>query len=396
MAKKKIAFVLGIRPDIIRAVLILEHLKKNKDIETVFIWSGQHYSDNLKDIFFRELDAPRTDIELNCGGEDDADITACTISKLSKVMQKIKPEICVFLGDTNTVLSCVAPLQLNIPIAHIEACMRCYDWRMPEERNRTMVDHASDILYAYLPEYKEAGVREGLNPKNIIVVGNPIVDILNKYYFDKKEKFDKKATPEFFKERKIDKGEYYVMTCHRRENVTDKESIKAIFNLVNQSPYPVFLAASYRTQKLIKQFKIKLSKQIIMVDPIGYDELLTLVVNSRGVLCDSGTLVEECSVLNVPCCNLKISSERPEIYEVGGCVKFDPTRPEKYPAKKIFAKMESLVGKKWKHKFGDGKTSERIAKDLIKRVLGEDVRRHKPKDYHFQINRSYQEDRVKI
>lgn len=163
--KKKLAFVLGIRPDIIRASLILEKLEDNDQIETTFIWSGQHYSDNLKGIFFRELNVKTPDIDLGAGGETDAEVVSSVIAKLYSALEDLKPDVVVFLGDTNTVIGSISAAMLNIPIVHIEGCMRSYDWRMPEEKYRTTIDHLSDLIYAYFDEYKEQGVREGLNPK---------------------------------------------------------------------------------------------------------------------------------------------------------------------------------------------------------------------------------------
>src|SRR3989338_6694633 len=161
--------------------------------------------------------------------------------------------------------------------------MRCYNWNMPEERFRTTIDHASDLMYVYLDEYKKQGIREGLNPNNIVVVGNPIVDILQKYYFEKINKYYKIANEGFFKSRNIEKDNYYIATCHRRENINEEKNLKAILKLLSDSPFSIYFPAGYRTQKILKERRIKIPKHIIMVDPIGYKELLALMVNSRGV-----------------------------------------------------------------------------------------------------------------
>src|SRR5437867_1283353 len=219
MAKQTLAFILGIRPDVIRAALVINQLRRYDDMEMVFIWSGQHYSDNLKSIFFRELDIAPAEIDLGCGGETDADVVASVISRLYPVLRDMKPAAAVFLGDTNTTTGAIAAAQLNIPIVHIEGCMRSYDWRMPEEKYRTTIDHLADVVYTYFDEYKEQGRREGLNPGNIVVVTNPIVDILNHYYFSRLSRYEAMMTDAFFADRGVRRGEYYLMTCHRRENV---------------------------------------------------------------------------------------------------------------------------------------------------------------------------------
>lgn len=391
MSTNRLAFILGIRPDVIRAALILNRLRSYEDIETVFIWSGQHYSDNLKGIFFRELNIAPAELDLQCGGETDADVVASVISRLYPVLSNLQPVATVFLGDTNTTTGALAAAQLNIPIVHIEGCMRSYDWRMPEEKYRTIIDHLADVIYVYDDEYKEQGIREGLNPNNIVPVGNPIVDILDHYYFSQKNKYATLATPEFFSGRGINKGKFYLMTCHRRENV-NASSLHAIFNLIAQSPHRVYFPASYRTQKEISAIGLSLPSNLIMVDPIGYEELLCLVVNSRGVITDSGTLVEEACVLQVPSLQMRKSTERPQVYDVGSSVKFDPSEPDKYPAAKVFRKLEGLCGKRWSHSLGDGKSSDRIASDLYRRIVDNDFARHKPEHYHVATDRSFRDD----
>jgi UDP-N-acetylglucosamine 2-epimerase (non-hydrolysing) len=388
----RLAFILGIRPDVIRAALIINQLRRYPDTEFVFIWSGQHYSDNLKSVFFRELEIAPAEIDLGCGGATDAEVVASVIARLYPVLRDLDPAAAVFLGDTNTTTGAIAAAQLNIPIVHIEGCMRSYDWRMPEEKYRTTIDHLADVIYTYFDEYKAQGVREGLNPSNIVVVGNPIVDILNHYYFERQAKFAAMASPAFFEARQIRPAEYYVMTCHRRENVHVAGSLRAILDLVAASPWPVYFPASYRTQKVILERGLTLPDTLRMVDPIGYDEMLCLMVNSRGVITDSGTVVEETCVLHVPSLQMRKSTERPQVYDVGSSVKFDPAEPASYPATEVFRRLESLRGRRWPHTLGDGQSSRRIADDLHRRLVQRDFARHRPEHYHVPIERSFRGD----
>lgn len=394
--KKKIVFVLGIRPDIIRAALIMKFLKRAVDIDVIFVWSGQHYSDNLKGVFFREFDMPEPDYDLGCSGDTDAEIASQLIAKLYNILVEVKPACVAFLGDTNTTIGCIAAAQLDIPIIHVEGCWHSYDWRMPEEKFRTMIDHLSDVIYTYEEEYKLRGVAEGLNPRNIVVVRNPIVDILNNFYFGSEDKYHLDTNASFFLERHIKKNEYYLMTCHRRENVHVRHSFESIMNLVEQSKYPVYFPASYRTQRVMKEYGISAVKNLSVVDPVGYEEMLTLMVNARGVITDSGTVPEECSVLNIPCVQMRKATERPQVYDVGGCVKFDPDKIENYPPNLIYRKLESLVGKKWAHTLGDGRSSERIADDMIHRVRNNNLRGHMYEHNHLPIQRSLREDEIAI
>ena len=393
MTKKKRALVLGLRPDIIRASLILNLLRKNEEFEAVFIWTGQHYSDNLKDVFFHELNVQPPDIELKAGGETDAEIISSVISRLYPVLEDIKPEAVVFLGDTNTVMGCLAAAQLNIPIVHIEGCMRSYDWRMPEEKYRTTIDHLADVIYTYFDEYRQQGIAEGISPQRIVVTGNLIVDVLQTYYFDKRSIYDQIATCEFFKHRGLEKHEYYLMTCHRRENVQNRGALNNIVDLIGKTDRKVYFPASYRTQKVLQEYGLSLPKNVIMVDPIGYTEMLVLMVNSRGVITDSGTVVEETCVLQVPSLQMRKATERPQVYDVGSSVKFDPDEAGRYDFKEIYRKLEGLYGQTWENPLGDGKASERIAADLLARLNQEDgFRGHRRKDYHLNTERSYRED----
>ena len=241
------------------------------------------------------------------------------------MLDELQPAAAVFLGDTNTTTGALAAAQLNIPVVHIEGCMRSYDWRMPEEKYRTTIDHLADVIYTYFDEYKEQGVREGLNPANIVVVGNPIVDILNHYYYSRKDKFDAMATPEFF-----------AVARPRARQVLPDDLPPA-----RERPHPGSLRRDPRPRRAGAVSRLlsgelpdaegdegdsgsTVPKTTCVVDPIGYDEMLCLMVNSRGVITDSGTVVEETCVLQVPSLQMRKSTERPQVYDVGSSVKFDP------------------------------------------------------------------------
>jgi UDP-N-acetylglucosamine 2-epimerase len=390
--QKTIALILGIRPDVIRASLVINGLRALDDIDLRFIWSGQHYSDNMKDVFFRELNVDPPDLELGATGSTDAEVSSDVIRRLSPVLEELQPMAAVFLGDTNTVVGSIAAAQLNVPVVHIEGCMRAYDWRMPEEKYRTTIDHLSDVIYTYFPEYVEQAVAEGLNPRNIVLVQNLIVDVLQEYYFKRKDRYDAMATDEFFSSRGIERGNYYLMTCHRRENVHIRSSLEAILNLIGAADAPVYFTASYRTQKQLEEYGLELPPNVIMVDPIGYEEILVLMVNAKGVITDSGTVVEETAVLGVPSVQMRKATERPQVYDCRSSVKFDPAEPEKYPVEEVYAKLDGIRGTSWEHKLGDGRASERIVNDLARRAREDDFRGHLPWQYHLDISRSYRED----
>jgi UDP-N-acetylglucosamine 2-epimerase (non-hydrolysing) len=380
MKPKPILMVLGIRPDVIRASIMLRELRNHLGSNFKLVWSGQHYSDNLKDVFFRELEILPPEIELNISGDTDADLVSSMISELSKVLVVESPQAVIFLGDTNTVTGAIAAAQLNIPIIHIEGCMRSYDWRMPEEKYRTIADHLSDYIYAYLPEYKKQGTAEGIPAENIIVTGNPIVDVIQEYFLSGKLRMDKSDLQKLLIEKyKVIDSKFLVMTCHRRENVENKIALQRIFDLVSSAEVPVLFPAGYRTQKMIKQFNLKLPSNLILVDPIGYLELLELLNASIGVLTDSGTIVEEASVLGVPSIQMRTATERPQVYTCGASIKFDPF--EEKSTTDFIERLLVLSGKDWKQPFGDGKASYRIVDDLIERFNSQRFHGHNPRKY---------------
>jgi UDP-N-acetylglucosamine 2-epimerase len=389
---RHVMLILGIRPDLIRASLVLRMLKARDDVRFTFVWSGQHYSDNLKDVFIRDLELPAPDIELGATGDSDAAVAASVIERLSVVLADTRPDVAVFLGDTNTVMGCIAAAQLNIPVVHIEGCMRSYDWRMPEEKYRTIIDHTADVIYTYFPEYKEQGVREGLNPRNIVVIQNLVVDVLQRYYFDQRAEYEALVSDDYLQAHGVERDAFYLMTCHRRESVEDPAPLSAILDLIAEAPYPIYFTASYRTQQRLKDFNLALPSNVTMVDPIGYRELLALLGSSRGALTDSGTIVEETAVIGVPSLQIRKATERPQVYDCGSSVKFDPARPGDYPADQVFGKLERLHGQTWEHGLGDGHASERLVKDLLERVQNDTLRGHLPENSHIDVSRSYRED----
>ena len=306
---KDLAIILGIRPDVIRASKILKLLKSQSDIEFDFIWSGQHYSENMKDTFFKQLNVPKPDFEFEINKGSDADIVSSTIENLFNHFNDHKYKAAVFLGDTNTVMGSIAAAQHNIPIVHIEGCMRSYDWRMPEEKYRTVIDHLSDRIYAYLENYKSQGLNEGISENIIKVTGNPIVDIINDNlkYFDSGQDYLSEDILNFSNEK------FVLATCHRRENILDKKSFENIINLFNEiEDVNVIFPMGYKTQEILRKSNVNLSNNVKIIDPIGYLEFMYLLKNSEYVATDSGTVVEEACIIGIPSIQMRFSTERPE------------------------------------------------------------------------------------
>ena len=380
----RIALVLGIRPDVIRASKIIELLDSFTEIDLDFIWSGQHYSKNMKDVFFQQLNVRKPDYEFNIKGNTDAEVVSSTINSLNKHFEKNIYRAVIFLGDTNTVMGAIAAAQHNIPVIHIEGCMRSYDWRMPEEKYRTVVDHLSDRIYAYLDAYKSQGLNEGIGSSRILVTGNPIVDIINEYegLFERGSELLDKEIKEVAKNE-----EYMLVTCHRRENILNESSLGSIVDLLNSVEGKLIFPMGYKTQEQIKAKKLKLNNNISVLDPLGYLEFMYLLNNSKYVISDSGTVIEEACILGVPSIQIRRSTERPEVYEVKSSVKFDPSN--KTSPEETLSQLDKIIDTKWAHPFGEGEASKVIADDIRQMCKENTLNRHNKDDYPFDVSRSY-------
>lgn len=389
----KVSLVLGIRPDVIRASLIIKKLRQALGPDGFeFIWSGQHYSDNMKDVFFRQLGVEAPDVELATDTTSDQSTIGTLIHNLGQHWQESRPDAAVFLGDTNTVCGSLAAASQNIPIVHIEGCMRSYDWRMPEEKYRTTIDHLSDVIYAYVEEYKLQGIAEGIRPENIIVTGNPIVDVISEYFLSGRIRLGADELSKLRNKFALRDGEnFWVMTSHRRENVDSPAALSRILHLAKEVKAKVIFLAGYRTQRNIKQFGSAVPNNVLVADPIGYAELLELIYSAEGVLTDSGTIVEETAVLGVPSVQMRTSTERPQVYDCGGSVKFDPHDDHVDPTslEKIIESVRLRAAANWEHGLGDGRASDRIAHDIIQRHKSQTWGGHNPDLGSIHVSRNY-------
>ena len=384
---KDLAIILGIRPDVIRASKILNLLAESSEITYDFIWSGQHYSDNMKDVFFSQLNVPKPDFEFEIDTTNDSTIVSSIIKKTYEHLAKNKYKAVIFLGDTNTVMGCIGVIQHNIPVVHIEGCMRSYDWRMPEEKYRTTIDHLSDRIYAYLDSYKKQGLNEGISENVINVTGNPIVDIIN----DNQKLFDTGGEHLDDKILNFIKNDNFTLaTSHRRENILDQKSLTNIVNLLNQSESKIVFPMGYKTQEMLKEFNLDLKSNVLVTDPIGYLEFMYLMKNSDYVISDSGTVVEEACIIGKPSIQMRLSTERPEVYDVGSSIKFDPSEEIK-DFEIYISKVNKLTSNEWKQPFGDGNSSEKIVNDLIELSSTDTFNKHNRNDYAYDVSNAFKE-----
>ena len=355
----KVMTILGIRPDFIRMSEIIRGLDDANGVDHVLVHSGQHYSYAMDEVFFDDLNIRKPDYNFRIGSGTHGEQTGKLLIQAEKVITADRPDICLFLGDANPTLAAIAAAKVNVKVAHIEGGMRSFDWRMPEEKNRTIVDHISDYVYVYTYRYKEHLILEGIPEYKVFVVGNPIVDIVNLFK-------GRAAQESNVLERKgLSKGKYLLVTLHREENVDDQAVlaglIKSLDMVAKQLDLPVYYPISYRTQKKLAEFGITLPQSIIQDDPLGFIDFLNAEQNAALIISDSGTVQEEANILNVPCVVARLSTERPETIEVGGCI-LAGTDPEN-----IAAAAEKLINtdRNWQHILGDGHSSKRIVDHLI-------------------------------
>lgn len=359
--KPKVAFVLGIRPDLVRAAPLFAKFKDLAEFDVTFIWSGQHYSANLKDSFLNELAIPAPDIELQINTDNDISIVSSGVMQLGEYLFSNEHDCVMFLGDTNTVLLSLAPSILNIPIVHIEGCMRSFDINMPEERNRRMIDKISSRIYAYLPRYKSIGVLEGIPEDSIVTTGNLAVDAVQYFIgLNSWKNFENRALA--WRNTIGVNDEYALMTCHRRENINSETSLRRILHLAAEQGCQVIFAAGYATQRKIHEFGISLPSNVIMTDPLEYSLFLPSLLSAKFVITDSGTVVEEGSILGVPSIQVRRSTERPEVYWSGSSIKFDPHKDGTLTFKNNFPE-------KWNHGLGEGNAATLIIQDLNKWLI---------------------------
>lgn len=330
MKKFKLVTLLGIRPDYIRMFKLIKLLdagQEEHNYEHILIHSGQHYDPELFGNFLKEFNIRQPDIDLGIGlslkergVSNHAYQTALLGERVFDALEKIQPDAVMYLGDTNTVLSSITVSRSGFPVIHIEAGGRSFDWRMPEEKNRIVVDHLSDALYSYLPRYKDLLLSEGIDDSRVKVIGNMIVDAINEYQTEiEKSKITEQLG--------ITSKNYILVTLHREENVSNKEilenKLSDILKFAKEKNMPIVFPVMPRTGAIIEKFglaEIFSDKSFIKTKPLGFFDFLNLEKNARLIVSDSGTVQEEAMIVGTPCVIARRSTERPETIEAGATI----------------------------------------------------------------------------
>ncbi|MCX7180623.1 MAG: UDP-N-acetylglucosamine 2-epimerase (non-hydrolyzing) [Proteobacteria bacterium] len=312
MKKLKVMTVVGTRPEIIRLSRVITRLDEH--VDHVLVHTGQNYDYELNQIFFDELGLRKPDHFLDAVGTTTAETIGNVIARVDPVLEREAPDALLVLGDTNSCLAVIAAKRRHIPIFHMEAGNRCFDARVPEETNRRIVDHTADINLPYSDIAREYLLREGISPDRVVKTGSPINEVLAHY----RPQIDRS---DVLARLGLSAQEYFVVSCHREENVDDPEQSRQLAGMLNglavEFGRPVIVSTHPRTRKRLDALGVALKPEVTLMKPLGFFDYVHLQMNARAVLSDSGTITEESSILNFPALNIRHAHERPEGMEEG-------------------------------------------------------------------------------
>jgi UDP-N-acetylglucosamine 2-epimerase (non-hydrolysing) len=315
MKKKKILIILGTRPEIIRLSLIIKNVQKY--FKACVVNTNQNFDHELNNFFFNELDLKKADYNLQCRNRNPIEFISDLFLQIDKVLDVENPDAVLILGDTNSGLSALCAKKRKIPIFHIEAGNRCFDSRVPEEINRKLIDVLSDINMTYSEFAKQNLIKENFDLDKIIKIGSPLPEVFSYY----KKKIN---DSEILENLKLDKKKYFLVSCHREENIDNQTHLNNILTSLNKISEiyknKIIFSTHPRTRAKLKKINKKISKNIIFFKPFKFFDYLKLQINSRVTLSDSGSIVEESNILKFPAINLRNTTERQEGMEKGSVI----------------------------------------------------------------------------
>jgi UDP-N-acetylglucosamine 2-epimerase (non-hydrolysing) len=308
----KVMTVVGTRPEIIRLARVMNALDNSDAIEHIIVHTGQNYDYELNQIFFDDLAIRKPDFFLNAAGTTATETIGKILINIDPLLEELKPDAFLVLGDTNSCLCAIPAKKRHIPIFHMEAGNRCFDQRVPEETNRKIVDHISDINMTYSDIAREYLLREGLSADRIIKTGSPMFEVLNHYLPSIK-------SSNILERLSLEHNKYFVVSAHREENISSEANFKGLVTSLNLVAgiydLPIIVSTHPRTRKMIDAKGIVIHKNIQLLKPLGFNDYNALQLHSKAVLSDSGTISEESSILNFPALNIRQAHERPEAME---------------------------------------------------------------------------------
>lgn len=312
LKKLKVITVVGTRPEIIRLSRVIAALDSSNAIEHTLIHTGQNYDYELNQIFFDDLGIRKPDFFLNAAAANATETIGQILIKIDPLLEQIKPDAFLVLGDTNSCLCAIPAKKRHIPIFHMEAGNRCFDQRVPEETNRKIVDHISDINLTYSDIAREYLLREGLPADRIIKTGSPMMEVLTHY-------LPSINRSTILERLNLTQHQFFVVSAHREENINNEKNfnsfIQALNLIADEYNFPIIVSTHPRTKKMIDSKNVAIRPEVQFLKPMGFNDYNSLQMNSFAVLSDSGTISEESSILNFPALNIREAHERPEAME---------------------------------------------------------------------------------
>ena len=312
MKKLKVLTVVGTRPEIIRLSCVLQKLDASPAIEHILVHTGQNYDYELNEVFFEDLGLRKPDFFLNAAGVNATSTAGHILINIDPILENTQPDAFLVLGDTNSCLCAIAAKKRHIPIFHMEAGNRCFDQRVPEESNRKIVDHISDINLTYSSIAREYLLREGIPADRIIKTGSPMYEVLTQY-------LPKIKASQILKDLNLEKGKYFVVSAHREENIASEKNFLNLVTILNSIAelygMPVIVSCHPRTRKMVEAKNVCFHDNVKLMKPMSLSDYNQLQINANAVLSDSGTISEESSILNFRALNIREAHERPEAME---------------------------------------------------------------------------------
>jgi UDP-N-acetyl-L-fucosamine synthase len=312
MQKLKVMTVVGTRPEIIRLSSVLKKLDETDSIDHVLVHTGQNFDYELNEVFFKDFGLKKPDYFLDAAGNNATETIGNILIKVDPVLEKEQPDAFLVLGDTNSCLCAIPAKKRQIPIFHMEAGNRCFDQRVPEETNRKIVDHISDINLTYSDIAREYLLREGLPADRVIKTGSPMFEVIHSRLAEINGSLIRNAL-------NLNKGQYFVVSAHREENIGSDRHFFALVDILNtlaeQYQLPIVMSTHPRTRNRIEATGVEFHPLITLMKPLGFIDYIKLQVDAKAVLSDSGTISEEASILNFPALNIREAHERPEAME---------------------------------------------------------------------------------